>query len=100
MSLHWLFEACTSLSFHFNGGTQWLVIFNYFIYMFGWVVFTTQLEETKGKFEFDPEFIMKESQYELSDDKTLSAQPANLKCFDESSSSNYVSSREAKILEI
>ena len=48
--------------------------------MFGWVVFTTQLEETKGKFEFDPEFIMKESQYELSDDKTLSAQPANLKC--------------------
>ena len=28
--------------------------------------------------------------------KTLSAQPANLKCFDESSSSNYVSSRGSK----
>lgn len=62
----------------------------------GGLFFTTQLEETKGKFEFDPEFIMKESQYELSDDKTLSAQPANLKCFDESSSSNYVSSRGSK----
>ena len=77
----------------------WLFLIISFICL-GGLFFTTQLEETKGKFEFDPEFIMKDSQYELSDDKTLSAQPANLKCFDESSSSNYVSSREAKILEI
>lgn len=97
MSLHWLFEACTSLSFSFlmeelNG---WLFLIISFICL-GGLFFTTQLEETKGKFEFDPEFIMKDSQYELSDDKTLSAQPANLKCFDESSSSHYVSSRGSK----
>ena len=42
-------------------------------------LFTTQLEETKGKFEFDPEYIMRDTRGELSEDKTVTAQPIPLK---------------------
>ncbi|KAK6874360.1 hypothetical protein K4I79_005908 [Candida tropicalis] len=80
MSLHWLFEACTSLAFPFlleklNG---WLFLIVSFICLAG-ALFTTQLEETKGKFEFDPEYIMRDTRGELSEDKTVTAQPIPLK---------------------
>ncbi|EMG49435.1 High-affinity glucose transporter, putative [Candida maltosa Xu316] len=92
-SLHWMFEACTSLAFPFLleklGG--WLFFIVTFICLAG-SFFTTQLEETKGKFDFDPEYIMTDDRGDVSEDKTITAQPVQMKSLKDNASLNSATS--------